>query len=58
MSVPKQAQQEADVDAIIAVLDAYSVPLREITDIVASLILLRCPSHRLAICVRSRASVL
>lgn len=41
MTVPNKAQQEVDLDALVAVLDAYGMDLREITDIVASLILLR-----------------
>ncbi len=37
----KLAREEADIDSILAVLDVYGLDLREITDILASLILLR-----------------
>lgn len=41
MTAPKQSQHEVDFDALVAVLDAYGMDLREITDSVACLILLR-----------------
>ena len=41
MTLNQQTREEVDLDALVAVLDAYGMDLREITDVVASLILLR-----------------
>jgi type I restriction enzyme M protein len=41
VTVLQQPHREADVDSIVAVLDAYGIQLHEISDIIASLILLR-----------------